>query len=63
MAEHGADFHQTGLILDRSLPYRRFVRAGTHNGLRWFVRLDHGFDRRTDVLGYTQIQTEQATFR
>ena len=55
IAEAGQPFTPYDVIVDRSLPHRRFVLAGTKAG-RWFVWIDHGgFGRHYHVLGYHPV--------
>ena len=63
IADAGQDFNRGDTILDRTLPYRRFVRAGSHDGMRWFVWIEHGgFDGHLDILGYAQMLDTLTTF-
>ncbi|MFL9842488.1 hypothetical protein ABS767_16075 [Sphingomonas sp. ST-64] len=62
IADTGEPFEGTDVILDRQLPRRQFVTAGSSND-RWFVVIDHGgFDRHIDVIGYIPLLGKSGSF-
>jgi len=62
MADPGQKFQVTDVVLDRTLPFRRLVFAGTKDDI-WFVHYEHGgIAHRYYVIAFKLTQHDDADF-